>query len=49
MGLIQFIMTLNAESVPAVPEPPADETNVLYDDDSELFYDDSDNVEYEIL
>lgn len=38
MGLIEFILTLNAESVPAIPEPPAEE--ILMGDDEVLWGDD---------
>lgn len=42
MGLIEFIMSLNAESVPEVPEPPPEEvlmgdTDVLWGDDEQTF------------
>lgn len=44
MGLIQFITTLNAATVPEVPEPPSDEilfgdTEILWGDTVVIFSD----------
>jgi hypothetical protein len=37
MGLIEFILSLNAESVPETPEPPIED--ILFGDDDVLWGD----------
>lgn len=48
MSLIAFISTLNTRAQTVIPDPEPDLDNVFYDDATEVLYDDSDNVEYEI-